>query len=95
MQELHDLLVVRSSLHCEEYRPPDELVKVVVTRELPQVVAHVGYILSRGGVLLKGRLELLLELLVGDGLIPDVLKLVVEGLQREDVEHLLKNGFLL
>ena len=67
---------------------PDELVQVVVARELPHVLSYVVHIECLQ-VFLQCRLELSAQLLVGEGLVPQVLDLVVQGLQGEHVQHLL------
>ena len=72
----------------------DELVQVVVARELPEVLPYVVHIECLQ-VLLQCRLELSAKLLVGEGLVPQVLDLVVQGLQGEHVQHLLQDLFFI
>ena len=76
------------SLNSQYDGSSDELVQVVVARELSEVLAHVVHI-ERLQVFLESRLELVAKLLVGQCLVPQVVDLVVQGLQGKHVQHLL------
>ena len=67
---------------------PDELMQVIVAGELSEVLPYVVHIECLQ-VLLQCRLELSAELLVSEGLVPQVLDLVVQWLQGEHVQYLL------
>ena len=62
--------------------------QVVVAREFSEVLPYVVHI-ERLYVLLQCRLELSAQLLISEGLVPQVLDLVVQWFQGEHVQHLL------